>query len=118
MKLKKGMEAEYAEYVANNSKDGYSKAVVTYSEEWARLMEESITAGRTVAECAKEASHAVDTEGITGFMYGCAVQGLSHFWEHGDALRSWHNREYLPEEKAVAADARGAVVNPAVMTIG
>ena len=50
-----------------------------------------------------------DTEGITGFMYGCAVNILSQCWEYGEVLRKWHNKEY---------DYEGdGVVNPAIMTV-
>jgi len=48
--------------------------------------------------------------GITGFMYGCAVNLLSQCWKHGEELRKWHNKEYGHEGDGV--------VNPAVFTIG
>ena len=118
MQLKPGMDAEYATYVENNSKDGYSKATVDYSEAWAALMEGEIARGKSLAEVAKETSHTADTEGITGFMYGCAVQGLAHFWIHGPELLKWHNRQYIKDEaKADAASAEGKSVNPAIITI-
>jgi hypothetical protein len=117
MKLKPGTEAEYAKYKSINAADGYSKAVVDFGEQWADLMEVGLAAGKTVAQIAQEASSQADTDGITGFMYGAAVSALSHFWEHGDALRAWHNREYLPEDKAQEADKSGGVVNPAILTI-
>lgn len=117
MKLKAGTESEYATYKDINAKDGYSKGVVDFGERWADLMEADIAAGKTVAQSAPEASSQADTDGITGFMYGAAVSALSHFWEHGDALRAWHNREYLPEDKAAEADKTGGVVNPAIVTI-
>ena len=47
----------------------------------------------TVACCAKEASHLADSEGITGFMYGCAVSMLAQCWKHGEELRRWHNKD-------------------------
>lgn len=55
-------------------------------------------------------SHKADVDGITGFMYGCAVQALAKFWVHGEALRKWHNHEWGQEG--------AGVVNPAVLTIG
>lgn len=71
------------------NKDGYGGAVMSYAARWARLMEGQIAAGSTVAECAKECSSLADVEGITGFMYGCAVAMLSKAWAHGEDLRRW-----------------------------
>lgn len=102
-----------------NKADPYSNAVIVYAEKWARIMEARMKQvdGLTVAECAEAASHLADDDGITGFMYGAAVSTLSAVWIHGDALRAWHNRQYLSEEKAKAADESGGVVNPAILTI-
>ncbi len=60
-------------------------------------------------DIAEKTSHAADNEGITGFMYGCAVSILAHCWKHGEELRKWHNGEYK-------YDGDG-VVNPAILTI-
>lgn len=103
---------EYDEYVTNNSKDGYSRGVIDYSEYWAKLMQIEIAKGAKVREVADECQKNLGFLGITGFMYGCAVQGLAIFWEHGEELRKWHNKEY-----GVSEDKEG-VVNPAILTIG
>lgn len=113
MQLKPELQRDYDEYVAKNN-DPYGAAVVRYEKAWAELMEAKLAAGSSLAGCWKEASHEADTEGITGFMYGCAVQSLAHFWAHGDELRRLHNADYgVSEEKA-----QGGTVNPAVLTIG
>lgn len=117
MKIKQGTETEYAEYKAKNSGDGYSLAVVTYTERWAELMEKEIEAGKTVEQCAKQTSHDADSEGITGFMYGCAVQALAHFWEHGEILRRWHNLDTQIRDEGEKANASGGVLNPAILNI-
>lgn len=65
---------------------------------------------KTIMENADHLSHEADTEGITGFMYGCAVNILSQCWEHGEELRKWHNKEYDYEGEGV--------VNPAILTVG
>lgn len=98
------------EAVAKNT-DSYGKGVMKFAERWARLMQAQLAAGKTLAECAEETSHAADVDGITGFMYGCAVQILSQAWIHGEELRKWHNKEH-----GVAEDAEG-VVNPAVLVV-
>lgn len=106
-----GKENEYKEYVSKNSNDGYSRAVIDYSEQWAKLMQLEIAKGKTVKECAEPTQKGLGYLGITGFQYGCAVKGLAFFWKHGEDLRKWHNKEYGVDE-----DKKG-VVNPAVLTL-
>ena len=73
------------------NQDPYGAAAHTFAERWANLMEARLADGETIADCADETSHEADTEGITGFMYGCAVSILARVWKHGEALRCWHN---------------------------
>lgn len=100
---------DYKTYVDNNSQDGYSLGVVDYAEYWAKLMQVQIAKGKTVTECAGEMQMELGFLGITGFMYGCAVQALSNYWKHGEELRKWHNKEYGHEGNGI--------VNPALLTI-
>ena len=113
MKIKKGMEEAYKEGY-NNNLDPYGHGVYTYLERWADSMEELITAGKdpedVIKEDADRLSSIADTEGITGFMYGCAVNILSHVWEYGEILRIWHNNRYN-----YSGDG---CVNPAIITVG
>jgi hypothetical protein len=113
MKIIKGKEKEYKDWYDKNS-DGYSRACFTYAEKWAELLEAEIDNSNDVMKCfvdnADRLSREADTEGITGFMYGCAVSILSQCWEYGEYLRKWHNKEY-------GYDGDG-VVNPAIMTVG
>ena len=89
--------------------DPYGKAALDYAEYWAKLMQVEIANGSTIIECAERTSHELGFLGITGFMYGCAVNLLSQTWKHGEELRKWHNKEYNHEGEGV--------VNPAVLTI-
>jgi hypothetical protein len=89
--------------------DPYGSAGVRFAEAWADLMEEEVEKGKTIAEVAEKTSHTADTEGITGFMYGCAVSILADCWIYGEELRVWHNNEY--------GHAGEGVVNPAIITI-
>ncbi len=77
-------------------------------------MEAEINKSNDVMKCfadnADRLSREADTEGITGFMYGCAVSILSQYWEYGEYLRKWHNKKYDYDG--------GGAVNPAVMTVG
>ena len=110
MKIKAGKESDYKKFVEVNSKDRYSSAVVSYAERWADMMESRILRGERLIDIADETSRKANTEGITGCMYGCAVNALSQFWEYGEELRKWHNKAYN-------YDGDG-VVNPAILTIG
>ena len=117
MKIKAGTEEKYAVYKAKNSNDGFSAGVVSYGEAWANLMETEMAEGKTIAECAKKTSHEADTDGITGFMYGCAVSALAHFWEHGEELRRWHNLDTQIGDEGEKANESGGTLNPALLNI-
>ena len=117
MKIKIGKDNEYLKY-KNVNADGYGMVVVRYAENWANLMEAEVNKGKSISEIAKETSHTADTEGITGFMYGCAVQSLSEFWEHGEELRKWHNLDTQIGNEGEAANKTGVTLNPAIISIG
>lgn len=116
MKIKAGLEAEYAEYKANNT-DPYGGRVVSYGEDWTTLMEELMNSGKPLAEVADACSHQADTDGITGFMYGCAVSALAKYWEHGEELRRWHNLRTQIGKEGEKANETGGTLNPALLTI-
>lgn len=114
MKIKNGKEQIYKDWYDKNS-DAYGRACFTYAERWAELMEKAMTNSKyspmeVISIRAEQLSRAADIEGITGFMYGCAVNILSQCWEYGEELRKWHNKEYNYEGDGV--------VNPAILTIG
>lgn len=117
MKIKQGKESAYRHYKQINSDHPYSLGVVTYSERWAELMEARIERGEKIKDFAEPTSTEADTEGITGFMYGCAVQALAEFWEHGEALRLWHNVKTQIGTEGDEANERGGVLNPAVLNL-
>lgn len=109
MKILNGKEKEYQDWKDKNN-DPYGGATFRYAENWANLMEEKLHNGEKLIDVADKTSHEADTEGITGFMYGCAVSILSQCWLYGEQLRKWHNKEY---------DYEGdGIVNPAILTIG
>ena len=116
MKLKAGTETEYEQYKAKNT-DSYGGRVVSYGEEWANLMEARLAKGEKIVDMAKATSHEADTDGITGFMYGCAASALAHFWEHGEALRLWHNLDTQIGNEGEKANESGGVLNPALLNI-
>lgn len=114
MKIKSGKEQEYKDWYDKNS-DGYSRACFTFAERWAEMLEQEIERSvenpqNVIINNADKFSYKADTEGITGFMYGCAVSILAEVWEYGEELRIWHNKEY-----SYSGDG---VVNPAVLSVG
>lgn len=97
--------------------DPYGSGVIRYAERWADAMETAMGAGESLEDCAKRTSHEADTEGITGFMYGCAVQILAHVWGHGEALRRWHNIDTQIRDEGERANEAGGVLNPALLSV-
>jgi hypothetical protein len=108
MKFREGGREIWDRAAAVNT-DWYGRGVIKYAQVWATLMEKELATGASLFAVASPTSHEADTMGMSGFGYDLAVKLLVDCWEHGDALRRWHNREY---------DYTGpGVVNPALMTV-
>ena len=101
-----------------SNQDDYGACTYRYAEQWADLMENKMAEGVPLEDCAKETSHEADTEGITGFMYGCAVSILAEVWVHGESLRRWHNLDTQIGDEGERANEKGTVLNPAILSIG
>jgi len=106
MKIIEGKEKEYADWKAKND-DPYGGACFLYAEAWADLVEKALVEGKKLEDVAKDLSHEADKNfGITGFMYGAAVQILSLAWVHGEELRRWHNLDCQIEDEGEKATDR------------
>ena len=79
MQIKQGKKAAWQRHVKIND-DPYGKAYIDYTRAWAELMEKRIGDGERLEDIASSTSHEANTDGITGFMYGCAVSLLSELW--------------------------------------
>lgn len=101
-----------------NNQDPYGNACYRYASEWATRMEAKQAAGGLIKDIAEPTSREADDEGITGFMYGMAVQILSQIWIHGEALRLWHNLSTQIGNEGEKANETGGVLNPALLNIG
>ena len=95
-RVKPELKEAYQEFRTKVCGDFYSAGIIRYAERWAAMMEDRIEAGATVAEVAEATHHLADTENISGFMYGQAVNLLSGYWEHGDELRLWQDQRSTP----------------------
>ena len=125
MKIKESKTKEFEEMVETNSHDDYSKGTVDFAIRWAEEMEtllekeEQNGVHKTpmkIGDVAKYAEKLADTDGITGFMYGCAMAILSKYWEYGEDLRIWHNSKFgATGEKA---NNNGGVINPPIWIAG
>lgn len=115
MKLK---DAEGWKKTVEANTDPYGACGIRYAERWADLMELKLAEGIKLADVANATSHEADTEGITGFMYGCAVSILAKVWDHGEELRRWHNLETQIGTEGEQANQSGGVLNPALLRIG
>ena len=92
MKILKEKEIDYKKFKELNTKDFYSKGVVDYAERWANMMEDEISNGKNIEDIAESISFKADTEGITGFMFGCAKDTLIKYWEYGEILEKLKNK--------------------------
>ena len=101
-----------------SNEDDYGACVMRYAARWANVMESKMAAGEELEAIADAASSEADVEGITGFMYGCAVGVLSKCWKHGEKLRRWHNLKTQVSNEGVRANEGGGVLNPAILSIG
>lgn len=97
--------------------DTYGAGIMVYAERWARMMEALLGQGEQLSDIAEKTSRMADIDGITGFMYGCAVSILADVWEHGEALRQWHNLETQTGTEGEQANANGGVLNPALLVL-
>ena len=107
------------QYAANHD-DIYGNGILRFASEWATRMEAALAAdpAKKVEDVAEQCSREADNEGITGFMYGAAVQVLSWCWVHGEKLRRWHNKDIQIGDEGDKANESGGVLNPAILNIG
>lgn len=113
MKIITGKEQDYKDWY-NKNLDPYSHACFTFAERWAELLEEVIENSddkpvKVIIDNADKLSYKADTEGITGAMYGMAINILALCWEYGKELSQWHNNKYNY--------TGNGIVNPSVLTV-
>ena len=111
-------DAEGWELTVKNNDDPYGKAGVDFARRWAEMMEDYIAGGCALEDIAQQTKCEADTDGITGFMYGCAVSVLSQVWVYGEELRRWSNLKLQIGNEGEQANEEGGVLNPALLRIG
>lgn len=108
---------EYGEYAAGNS-DPYANAVLRYASAYGKSMENAIANGKSLESAISTYEHICDDEGISGFMFGCAMKELAYFWEHGEELRKIHNLKTQIGTEGERANESGGILNPAMLCFG
>lgn len=110
-------QARWDELKSKND-DPWGQAIVMVATRWADAMEPQIANGKAVADIAWDTYLSIDDDGISGAMYGYVVKVLSECWEHGEALRQWHNLDVqIGNEGEKANKTPGATLNPAFLNI-
>lgn len=101
----------------DKNQDFYGAGVVIYAERWARLMQLEMASGENLEDVAEATSYEADIDGITYFMYGCAVSALAYCCKYGERLRRWHNLKTQIGNEGEKANESGGVLNPALLNI-
>lgn len=104
MKVKEGLEEQYAKYVEVNSQDEYSKACITAGEAFGQALDE----GKTCEEA--EAAMLAAEDGLTGYMVGAVISAMNKFNPRGDEVREWWNNRFNVSHPT-------GTVNPAIITV-
>jgi hypothetical protein len=98
----------------NNNSDPYGKVAIDVAREVMRLLDER-EGDFDTHKIICEADENIKTGGITGFMASCVAQMVSHCHSRGEEFRRKWNIDYDSEK---SNEKEGAVVNPAILTIG
>lgn len=107
MKIKEGFEEEYVKYVAQNSNDGYSRAVIDAGEIFGSELDKGETPDR-----AQEVMFSTEQgSGLTGYMMGALMSAIVHFHSRGDEIRVWWNKQ------CGGTGEENGTINPAILEI-
>ena len=91
IELIEGQEDEWKRIVEVNKDDDYSKAVIDYAENLAKVLQMFKKSGKTLDhDGIRIVEHFVDDAGITGFMYDAAKSTLKRVWPY---YSDFYNRE-------------------------
>lgn len=115
--MKVNDQVVYDNWKKNNQSSDYGMGVFRFVERWADKMEKAIEDGFILENVASSLSQEADTEGITGFQYGCAISILAQCWEYGERLRKWHNIDSQIGTEGEKANTNGGVLNPALLRL-
>ena len=104
MKIKQGLEEKYNKYVKINRDSGYSEEIVKCGEIFGNFIDE----GKTFDEAERLT---IKGRGLTGFMVGALMLGVSSYHERGDEVEKWWNA------KTIGEPDEAGVKNPAIIEL-
>jgi len=111
MKIKKGLEKKYKEYLEINSNSPYAEAVLICVEKVGKNLDLNM-------DCKKAFWDGIGDLGITGFQSGCIASAISKYHPRGEEFRKWWNIEYqIKDEGEEANKKEGAILNPALLNV-
>lgn len=108
---------KWEEYNQEYNKDRDAQTVISYAEQWMRLMQPELEKGNPIENIAENLSQEADTFGITGYQYGLAVRIISDVWVYGEELRLWNNFDVQIGNEGERANINGGVLNPALLVV-
>lgn len=105
----------WTEFVEKQSKVLFGYGLITFSERWARLMQQELDNGSKLEDIAQTTSIESDLEGLSGQAYDIVVTVLSACWKHGERFRQWHNLHTRPGNKGERANESGEVLRTSLL---
>ncbi len=102
----------------NQGDSNYGKDIFEFATLWMETMEYLMSEGYDLDEILFLAEETGYYLGISGFMYGCSAEVISHCWIHGEEFRKLYNLDKQIHNEGEEANKTGKVLNPAMIEIG
>ena len=97
--------------------DAYDARILAFAEDWARLMQLEIAAGKRLADVANTTKREANYDGMTVTMVAAAVAKLARCWRYGSELLLWHNARFEPWPEAQRLAGLGRIVVPSAIDV-
>ena len=97
--------------------DAYGARILSFAEDWARLMQLETGAGKRLADVANTTKREANYDGMTVTMVAAAVAKLARCWRYGSELLLWHNARFEPWPEAQRLTALGRIVVPSAIDV-
>ncbi len=108
-------QKEWDKHVKVNSKDDYSKCCLDVARKVMEILDEGKDFDPHTIIC--QADDDIKAGGITGFMAGCVASMVSECHSRGKEFLKLWNKDVQIGDEGEKATEKGAVLNPAVLTI-
>lgn len=88
----KAARALWKKNVQVNGSNNFGRPIISFAENWARLMEGMISKGATVSSCAAKSMKLAMPENLSGSQQGFAEVCIIETWIHGEEFKRWYAR--------------------------